>query len=128
MHNIFYAVRGLWINDKKTNILMHREIMNAEKGQMIDHIDGSGINNTKKNLRFCTYLQNARNRKPGKDSASKYIGVCWHKKNKRWVASIHPNRESKYLGCYKSEKEAAGVYNKAALKYYGEFARLNVIQ
>lgn len=42
------------------SVLLHRLIMGAEKGQIIDHIDGDGLNNTRDNLRFVTQAENAR--------------------------------------------------------------------
>jgi len=45
-----YAVRRK--NRKKT--YMHREIMKAKKGKMIDHKNHDSLDNRKGNLRFCT--------------------------------------------------------------------------
>ena len=59
-------------------ILMHRLIMKAKKGQMIDHIDGNGLNNQRSNLRFCTHSQNMANKKGFKNTSSKYKGVYTH--------------------------------------------------
>ena len=44
-------------------IQMHRLIMDAKPGQMIDHINGDGLDNQRRNLWFCTPRDNARNNK-----------------------------------------------------------------
>ena len=43
-------------------VSLHRFILNAKAGQIIDHADGDTLNNRKSNLRFCTYTQNMMNR------------------------------------------------------------------
>jgi hypothetical protein len=63
-----------------------------------------------------------------KRGTSKYKGVYWDKNNKKWMSRIKINKKTKYLGRFKSEKEAAEVYNKAAVELFGEFAYLNKIK
>lgn len=104
--------------------LMHRLIMNANKNQIIDHIDNNGLNNQRCNLRLCSHSQNMRNRKPSVHS-SKYLGVSWNKYHEAWDVRITSNHKKIYLGKYRDEKEAAKAYNDAAKKYHGEFASLN---
>ena len=48
-----YAVR---YDDEGKYIKMHRIIMNAPKGSIVDHIDHDGLNNIKQNLRFAMGL------------------------------------------------------------------------
>ena len=116
--------------ENRIDIKMHRFIMNAKVGQIIDHIDGNGLNNQKSNLRFCTHGQNQMNRKSS--GVSKYLGV--HKGYRRnrintfWLSQIVVNKNKIYLGSFYSEEEAALAYNNAAKKYHGEFARLNIFQ
>ena len=59
--------------------------------------------------------------------SSKYKGVSWHNKNKKWIATIYAFREKIYLGSFQEELIAATVYNKAAIKLFGKDAKLNEI-
>lgn len=106
---------------------MHRLIMNAQNGQMIDHINGNVLDNRKENLRLCNKSTNAMNCKVHKHNTSGYKGVAWHKQMKKWRAYIVINDKQKSLGLYKTKEEAAKAYNKAALELFGEFAKVNKI-
>lgn len=123
----YYARRGIWNGHKMFMVSMHRIIMKANPGQVIDHRDGDTFNNQKSNLRFCTYSQNNANKIPKRNGSSKYKGVYWHKRSKVWGANIGVDHKQKNLGYYSSEKDAAEAYNKEALNIYGDFARLNTI-
>ena len=92
----------------------------------IDHINDNGLDNRRSNLRICSQSQNLMNcRKPKTLFSSKYKGVSWVQKHKRWKVSIAFKGKRKYIGHFLSEIDAAKAYNKAAEKYFGEFARLN---
>lgn len=111
--------------DNGTKIFMHRQILNAQKGEVIDHINNNGLDNRRKNIRKCTWQQNAMNMKPHKDSSSKYKGVFWHKKGKKWSAQIRVNGHRNHLGLFVKEIDAAIAYDNAAKENYGEYAWLN---
>lgn len=113
------------INGKRLNLSIF--IMNPPKGMIVDHINGDRFNNTRKNLRICTNLQNTRNCKLSVRNSSGYKGVHWHIRHKKWIARITVNYHKINLGDFKNPKEAAQAYNEAAIKYFGEFARLNRI-
>lgn len=123
-----YAHRCLW--DKKTkeqgSERMHRTIMKAKKGELIDHINGNGLDNRKSNLRFCTHNQNLFNRGSG-GGTSRFKGVRFHKRNKNWNAYVTVNGKSMHVGVFDSEEDAARAYDKAAKKYHGEFAWCNFV-
>jgi len=119
----FYAFRRQ--GRKARKILMHRQIMRAPKGLVVDHIDRNGLNNRKSNLRLCTPAQNARNRGPNRNSSSRYKGVSWKKDCNKWYVRIKYEGRSVYLGRYDDETEAATAYDRKAQELFGEFAYLN---
>lgn len=109
-------------------IRMHRKILGVTDSKiMVDHIDHDTLNNQRYNLRLATITQNNFNRKSLPNSTSKYRGVSWYSRDKRWVARIGNGGTQKTLGWFRDEIEAALAYNKAAIERYGEFANLNKI-
>ncbi|OGW44481.1 MAG: hypothetical protein A2Y66_01735 [Nitrospirae bacterium RBG_13_41_22] len=107
---------------------LHRIILGVENSDVnIDHINGDKSDNRKINLRLCTYMQNNHNQKLAKNNNSGYKGVYFRSKTSKWEANISFNYKRYHLGVFNSKEEAAQAYNKAAIKYYGEFANLNKI-
>lgn len=114
-----------WYNPSKVTIVMARLIMNTPKGMFTDHINGNTLDNRRCNLRVCTRTENGRNRKKHKNSKSKYKGV--YLEGRKWRVQIRVNKKLVNVGTFDSEIEAAKAYNEAALKYFGEFAKCNLI-
>lgn len=96
--------------------------------KVVDHINRNSEDNRIENLREANLFTNAQNRKSNKNSASKYLGVSYSKRDKIWFAQICHERIRTHLGSFKSEILAALEYNKAAVKYHGEFANINIIK
>lgn len=124
-HGCFYASTEKY---GKT-ILMHRLILDVQKGTMIDHIDHDGLNNCRNNIRICTPCQNARNSSKSRFKKSKYKGVWFDESDgkKRIRSGIRINGKLINLGSFKSEHDAGLAYDEAAKKYFGEFANINNI-
>ena len=108
------------------NKRMHRIIMNAKPGDEIDHWDGNGLNNKRKNLRICNHYQNMANKKVKTKKDSQYLGVFKDKNGKGWIAASRKDGKLTRV-CVPTELQAAIEYNKMALKNHGEFAKLNKI-
>ena len=115
----YYVIRHG--NKENTTIRMHREIMNPQKKMEIDHIDHNGLNNQKYNLRICTRSENHMN----EDHKGKLKGSYYERKYGLFKSRITHNGKDIFLGYYKTRIEAAVAYDRAALKYFGEYANLN---
>lgn len=88
----------------------------------IDHINGIKDDNRIENLRECTVQQNQFNKKSKKDSSSKYKGVHWCKRDKRWVAQYRYKSKQYRVGYYECEVEAAEDYRKATEHLHRDYA------
>jgi len=124
----------MFVDGVETRVMMHRMIFGASADVQLDHHDGDGLNNRRKNLRVATQRQNNQNRRlrPLKPCSSKWKGVFWDGIAKKWRACIRAGeigadgaRKKIYLGSFFTEEEAAGAYDRAAIAHFGEFAALN---
>lgn len=126
-----YAVGNLPSPEKGVypKVLMHRYIMDAPKGKQVDHINGNKLDNRKSNLRIATASTNKANCGLRKSNTSGYKGVSIQKgRTKKWAAQIKVDYNRIHLGYFYTKEEAALAYNEAALKYFGEFAKLNILK
>lgn len=93
----YYAHRLIW-----------RMMTGDDPGTMqIDHINRNPFDNRWGNLRLADSSLNARNK--GSLGASSHKGVCFHARDKRWMATCWVNGKQKHLGYFKTEAEAAAV-------------------
>lgn len=105
-------------------IRLHQFIMNAATGSRYDHKDGDKLNNRKSNLRSATQQQNCFNKKPQNGRRFKGTEQC----GRRWRAVIRHNGVAIHDGPFDREVDAALAYNRLAIHYFGDFARLNNIE
>jgi len=129
-HSDGYAHSRIKWNGKHRMILMHRLILDiVDTPELhVDHKDMDGLNNTRDNIRACTRSQNFANQRSYKGSKCKYKGVFKRMNYDKWRARLRLNGKQIHLGDYSTPEEAAIAYNKGALKYFGEFARLNEVE
>ena len=122
----YYALTQVKINGKFFLKSMHRVIMNAQAGFVVDHVNHETLYNVKSNLRICTNSQNRMNSIAHRsNNTSGYKGVT--KESGRWRAQISLESKNLHLGIFDTPEEAAHAYDEAAIKYYGEFSNLNFL-
>jgi hypothetical protein len=103
---------------------MHREVVHAPKGMVVDHRDNNGTSNCQVNLRVCTQQENSYNSRPH-GCSSKYKGVSYLADLDVWQAAICTEYKTWPIGNYQDEVEAARAYDREAYRRFGAFAWLN---
>lgn len=121
-----YAVRSVVINGKIKRYSLHREILEAKKGEVVDHINMDSLDNRRSNLRTAFHFQNHQNKNKTKGTrkySSVYKGVM--KRGNRWAAVITYRKNIIFLGMFSTDLEAARVYDVASQFLFGSFGVLN---
>jgi putative component of toxin-antitoxin plasmid stabilization module len=123
-HSQGYAYRQYKVNGKYVPIFMHRLIIKACKGELVDHINGDRLDNQKSNLRICNWNGNARNKnKIKRVASSRFIGVS-KVRDGVWQVGIR-NGKRVHIGFFNNEHYAALAYDLWAVDLHGEFAKTN---
>lgn len=117
-----YAITSIWGGGRKFTIWMHRAVAGIEMPE-VDHKDGDGLNNERRNLRPCTGDKNKKNTGLRKNNKSGYKGV-FELGPKRWVSYITCKSNRLHLGVFDTPEKAYAAYCEAAQRLHGEFARL----
>lgn len=102
---------------------MHRVIAGEPEGFLVDHENGDGLCNRRKNLRAASRAQNSRNQKIASHNSSGFKGVSFDKSTKRFRAYIYVLGKRKDLGSFRTAEEAHKSYCKASLALHGSFGR-----
>lgn len=105
-------------------IRLHRLIIGAPDGTVVDHVDGNGLNNRRCNLRLATAGQNASN-SIHRGNKHGFRGLVMRNRPTPYVAKINVGCRRITIGCFKTAEDAARAYDDAARRMHGEFARLN---
>lgn len=114
----FYGASN--INNKQT--LLHRFLLDAKSGFVVDHVNGDTHDNRKQNLRICSKKLNCQNRRNiNKNNTSGHKGVTWNKATNCWMAYIHIDNKYKNLGYFQDIKDAIEARKNAEIKVYGEY-------
>lgn len=126
-----HAIHSTGGRKNKKRFWMHRVIMERildrplERNEVVDHIDGNGLDNRRCNLRLATVGQNNMNKGPGSNNTSGYKGVYWRPDKRKWSAEIVAYGKKRRLGYFKSAETAYEAYCEAAKEMHGEFAKLD---
>lgn len=108
----YEASNGYIMHKEKGKKVMqlHRFIMNAPKGTVVDHINHNIKDNRKCNLRICSQSENTLNRK----RKPKGITKIQRNNNTYYVVQLM----NKYWGCFKELKEAENLRDKIIQENY----------
>ncbi len=92
----------------------------------IDHKDTNPLNNIFTNLRPATSKEQTYNTKAHAKTRSGLKGAFFHSrgKHKKWRSQIRAHGKLISLGYFRTAQEAHEAYARAAIKHFGEFARV----
>lgn len=119
-----YTICSFYKGERHT-LFLHRIIINAQKGQVVDHINGNKLDNRKCNLRIATIQQNSCNHKRISRNSSGFTGVHFDKKTRKWKAQINYKRKRTHLGYFNSIEDAVKARKDAEIKYFGKYRKID---
>ena len=125
-----YVSRGVNLNGKDYTCYLHHEVlqlkMSLKAGTIVDHKNGDTLDCQKKNLRISSASDNMANTGPRIDKVtSKYKGVNFDIRDRRWLARFTYRGKVYQVGRFKDEYTAVVAYNLAVGRVVGEFAYVN---
>jgi hypothetical protein len=102
--------------------LLHRFVLDAPAGAIVDHINGDKLDNRRENLRIVTAQVNQANRKRlNRNNTSGARGVV--RRNglrKPWRAQLYASGRVVHLGYFATRDEAVAARHAGELEHYGE--------
>jgi hypothetical protein len=105
--------------------MMHNIILPTDDGLEVDHVNGNGLDNRRKNLRAVTRAQQMCNKLKSNGMTSTYKGVFWSATMRKWGAVVQFGGQRTHAGYFDEEVDAAMAYDDAARDIHGAYARLN---
>jgi hypothetical protein len=102
---------------RDNRVQMHRLIMDAAKGDIVDHKYHDTLDNRKDKLRIVCSSINAINRK-SPEGISGIRGVTWDKNGNKWRARVR----NVALGQHTDKYEAGRAVNRYLLEHYDSLA------
>jgi len=106
----------------RVKLYLHRVIMDANKDQIVDHIDGNTLNCQKSNLRFATSQQNAQNKKTSTRNKLGLKGVSFDKTWNKYVAQL-VHSGVLHRKWFNTPEEASIQYMEWSNTYHKEFGK-----
>lgn len=80
---------------------LHHVIIDARLGEVVDHVNGDGLDDRKQNLRITTHTDNIRGfSHPYSTNSSGFRGVSWDKRALKWKAYIRQDAQTITIGRY----------------------------
>lgn len=119
-----YMGRGYVVGDVDgRRVVLHRWLLDAPTGVLVDHANGDRLDNRRDNLRFASARQNTAHRtKPNKNNSSGHRGVSWDRFRGRWLAKVMVDRKNVHVGRFERREDAVEAVRCARERHFGEFA------
>ena len=132
-HHCGYARRTVHLGYGRgaptAHVFMHRDVISAQPGQIVDHINGNKLDNRRDNLRLTDRAGNCRNKVHTKNRKRGLFKGVYLGRSGKWEAKIGTLRDGRkvsiHIGSFVLAEDAARAYDAAAREHFGEFAATN---
>lgn len=102
---------------------LHRWVIGAKEGQIVDHKDRDPLNNILSNLRIVTFQENMQNKNHYVTTSTGLRGV--YSQGKKFRAASKMNNKNFSLGTFQTKEEAARAYDAFVVSKLGDKAVTN---
>lgn len=103
---------------------LHRYVIGAREGEIVDHKDRDTFNNRLENLRIVTHIENLYNRGHYKNNSSGFRGV--YKNGNKYRSFARIDKVDHTIGNFDDKITAARAYDAFVTEKLGEKATTNV--
>lgn len=103
---------------------LHRYVIGAREGEIVDHKDRDTFNNRLDNLRIVTHIENLRNRGVYRTNTSGYRGV--YKNGNKFKSFVQIDKIDYTIGNFVDKISAARAYDAYVTEKLGDKAVTNV--
>ena len=103
------------------SLLMHRLVMDAQDGMVVDHINHDTRDNRKANLRVVSQSENLHNRYLSKRNKTGNTGIYYDKDKNRWKATMMVEGLHRQK-CFNTKEEAISCRTKWEHEYRQKYS------
>ena len=75
-------------------------------------------------MRWVSDSQNGIDKETQSNNKSGITGVCFYKRENRWVARINVDKKNINIGYFVNKEDAINARMNAEIRYFGEFRRI----
>lgn len=118
---LVYAHGWIYLEKKPFKILMHRLILKCKNNQIVDHINGNGLDNRKCNLRIIENYKNLLNTKKPISNTSGYKNLRYRKDRNTWSVEFTVNKKREFRKTFKTFQEAFNERNRVQAELHEKY-------
>lgn len=118
-----YVMTTVRENGKQKTVRLHRFLLDAPLGSVVNHINGNGTDNTDDNLEIVTNQVNTvRRTRRNSNNTSGIRGVSYSSARKKWEVKFKKDGTTHHFGRYKEKSEAEIVARRTFFELFGDMA------
>lgn len=97
----------------------YKDMGEPDKGMTLERIDNNK-GYSRENCCWVDWYKQSTNRRTRRTTKSGIMGVCWSKRDKKWLVRLTKHHKTYNLGLYEFIEEAKKVRRQAELLFFGK--------